>query len=149
MAGFPDTVYPNATTQTRLASDTADNICWNKFAPADSPDAEPPNRSETVTSALTRITFSTIHTHLPLHTIADKVSELSTQDGLRIMVITGRGKRLAVESHHAEMQALLGEDPNVQAEMRKTLGDVGTYLMKSGNVAPLIVMQASALSQDY
>jgi hypothetical protein len=148
MSAFPDTIYPNATTQTRLESDTADNICWNKYAPRDSPESESAPRSADILSALTRMAFVTVHSHIPLHTFAERGAAAIENGNSRVMFVVGRGKRLAAESHHAEMKALLGENPNTQAEMRKTLGDVGTYIIHWGCAAPILVMQASAVADN-
>ncbi|KAG8861709.1 K(+)/H(+) antiporter [Tulasnella sp. 330] len=145
MRGFPDTIYPNVTTQTRLASDTADNISWFKYAPADSAHTAP-EHPPIVKAALTRMEFVTTNSVTPLRHVIQTVSGMALKK--RMIVVAGRGKRLAVESHQDEMQLLLhaneAANSSVGNEMRKTLGDVSTAFLVSGVGAELLVMQASA-----
>ncbi|KAG8907858.1 K(+)/H(+) antiporter [Tulasnella sp. 403] len=150
MAKYPDTIYPNVTTQTRMASDTADNICWFKYAPQESPDAAPPQHTPEVQEALARITFTTLSSPTPLKDLIARIS--GDAIGKRQLVVVGRAKRLAVESHQDEMKSLLSEQQGfghggLGNEMRKTLGDVATAFVVSGVPAGLLVMQASASTQ--
>ncbi|KIO20684.1 hypothetical protein M407DRAFT_81305 [Tulasnella calospora MUT 4182] len=142
-----DTIYPNVTTQTRLASDTADNICWFKYAPQEDPNAIAPQHTPQVQDALTRVTFTSLSSPRPLHSLVDKANEVAAEK--RLIVVVGRGKRLAAESHHDEMKTLLDEEQGrkhggLGNEMRNTLGDVATAFMVSRVSAGLLVMQASA-----
>ncbi|KAG9046427.1 K(+)/H(+) antiporter [Tulasnella sp. UAMH 9824] len=142
-----DTIYPNVTTQTRLASDTADNICWFKYAPQEDPNAIAPQHTPQVQDALTRVTFTSLSSPRPLHSLVDKATEVAAEK--RLIMVVGRGKRLAAESHHDEMKILLNEEQGrkhggLGNEMRNTLGDVATAFMVSRVSAGLLVMQASA-----
>lgn len=146
MNRFPDTIYPNVTTHTKLESDTADNIWWFKYAPRESGDADPPSHAPIVQSALSRMEFSTVTSPTPLRTLMQTSTGL--QEGKRLIVVAGRGKRLAAESHQDEMQALLSGGQSGHSglgnEMRKTLGDVSTAFLIAGVGAELLVVQASA-----
>jgi len=153
VARYPDTIYPNITTQTRMASDTADNICWYKYAPQDSADGTPPQHSPQIQSALKRVTFESMSSPTPLKSLISQVNLDST--GKRVLVVVGRGKRLAVESHQDEMKSFLEGDHHhgsfasgLGNEMRKTLGDVATTFVVSGVSAGLLVMQASSSSSS-
>lgn len=151
MRGFPDTIYPNVTTQTRLTSDTADNICWFKFAPSNTPNAQSPAHTPIVQSALMRMEFKNLSSPVPLHILGQTVAVLA--EAKRTIVIAGRGKRLAVESHQDEMQTILGPQSGAAHaglgnEMRKTLGDVSTAFVVQGVSAGLLVMQASSEGKD-
>ncbi|KAG2002319.1 potassium:hydrogen antiporter, variant 2 [Coprinopsis cinerea AmutBmut pab1-1] len=84
---FPDTFYGEQTTQTRLQSDTADNLVWGRFVPSssvagdaiqeedkeDKEESGSDSRSSTSSSSLAlstsipRIDFKQIDTHAPLH----------------------------------------------------------------------------------
>ncbi|KAG8893490.1 K(+)/H(+) antiporter, partial [Tulasnella sp. 417] len=146
-----DTIYPNVTTQTRLASDTADNICWFKYAPQEDPNAIAPQHTPQVQDALTRVTFTSLSSPRPLHSLVDKATEVASEK--RLIVVVGRGKRLAAESHHDEMKTLLNEEQGrkhggLGNEMRNTLGDVATAFMVSRVSAGLLVMQASATTNQ-
>lgn len=147
MNRFPDTIYPHETTQTRLASDTADNICWFKYAPQVSEHAIPPSHPPIIESALTRIHFSSVTSAAPLRSLMERSTGLS--GGRRLIVVAGRGKRLAAESHQDEMQVLLSGGQSgygaLGNEMRKTLGDVATAFLISGVGAELLVMQSSGM----
>ncbi|KAG8952978.1 K(+)/H(+) antiporter [Tulasnella sp. 424] len=142
-----DTIYPNVTTQTRLASDTADSICWFKYAPQEDPNAIAPQHTPQVQDALSRITFTSQSSPRPLHSLVNKASEVAAEK--RLIVVVGRGKRLAAESHQDEMKILLDEEQGrkhggLGDELRNTLGDVATAFMVSRVSAGLLVMQASA-----
>lgn len=150
MNRFPDTIYPHETTQTRLASDTADNICWFKYAPQKPQDAIPPSHPPTIESALARIQFSTMTSATPLRSLMERSPSLS--GGRRLIVVAGRGKRLAAESHQDEMQVLLSGGQSgygaLGNEMRKTLGDVATAFLISGVGAELLVVQSSGMGDS-
>ena len=57
--------------------------------------------------------------------------------------MTGRSRRLAVESHAAELQQVLTEkNAHLGSETTKALGDVGSALVASTANASLLVVQA-------
>ncbi|OBZ70115.1 K(+)/H(+) antiporter 1 [Grifola frondosa] len=130
---FPDTVYGARDTQTRLASDTADNILWTRLA------SSPPGLSD----ALSRIAFLDQSTARPLHAMLDAASSL-TESRSRLLVVVGRSRRMAVESHHAELRELCtkhGISP--ASEMPKTLGEVAAAFIMANTSGSLLVLQAS------
>jgi hypothetical protein len=135
-----DTVYGQHNTQTRIASDTADNVLWDKYTNSDrgSQDAE-------TTAALSRITFSTRATTTPLHTLADLVpkEDSSASQSMSVIVVLGRSRRLAVESHAAELRKIMTETGSTfSSSVSKTLGDVGAALVAKSTPASLLIMQA-------
>ena len=150
MTGFPDTVYGNFTTQTRLQSETADNLLWARYA-TPSPDNPLPS---TVNSALTRITFREHSSPSPLHYVLDEVRTLQSScsraggRGKRLVTLVGRSRRLAVEDHTLELRKLAeervasGEGWRVGGEVRKTVGDVATAMVGAGLDVGIVVMQA-------
>ncbi|KAJ7628091.1 potassium:hydrogen antiporter [Mycena rosella] len=135
-----DTVYGQQTTETRLVSNTADSLLWDRFArPSSSPHA----------TALSRITFRTQESAQPLHTIVELVelesAKLSASKNL--MVLVGRSRRMAVESHAVELQTLVGSKGTpIGSAVPKTVGDVGAALVASGTTASLLVLQAAVSS---
>lgn len=138
--GFPDTVYGYATTQTRLQSETADNLAWSRYA---SPPSEqhPPHLAE----ALSRIEFMELQTPVPLHAIVSRASlqfEALVEKRSRLLVVAGRSRRLAVENHREELKELIEEHGSVGNEVKKTIGDVATAFVVSGCKAGLVVIQA-------
>jgi len=135
--GFPDTMYGNATTQTRLQSQTADGITWARYASTST--APSPEDGE----ALSRVTFEELASPDPLHAALRRVRMLPPRP---VVVVVGRSRRLAVEDYHAELRALEAEHgaAPVHLDVRKTIGDVGTAFMMTGIDANLLVMQASS-----
>jgi hypothetical protein len=112
-------MYGNATTQTRLQSQTADSITWARYASASTTPS--PEDGE----ALSRVTFEELASPDPLHTALHRGRMLP-----RPVVVVGRSRRLAVEDCHAELRALEAEHgaAPVHSDVRKTIGDVGTAL---------------------
>ena len=135
--GFTDTMHGNATTQTRLQSQTADGITWARYA---APSAAPAHEDG---EALSRVTFEELASPNPLHAALHRVRELS-----RPVVVVGRSRWLAVEEYHAELRALEAEHgvAPVHSDVRKTIGDVGTTFVMAGIDANLLVMQASSVT---
>ncbi|KDQ15147.1 hypothetical protein BOTBODRAFT_65764 [Botryobasidium botryosum FD-172 SS1] len=141
--GFPDTLYPHATTQTRLESETADNLAWARHT-------SPPSPESSQTTG--RVAFEELTSSRPLHDIVERVAAAASDPATKLprslIVATGRARRLAVESHHQELRELLSENSYVGSEIRKTVGDVATALITSRCPAALIVLQAAKTSDD-
>lgn len=140
--GFPDTVYGQATIQTRLQSDTADNLSWSRYA---SPPSE--QHPAHLAEPLSRIDFVELQTPIPLHAIVNRAAaqfDLLVEQRSRLLVVVGRSRRLAVESHRAELKELMEEHSSVGNEVKKTIGDVATSFVVSGCKAGLVVIQAAA-----
>ncbi|RPD80802.1 hypothetical protein L226DRAFT_453651 [Lentinus tigrinus ALCF2SS1-7] len=131
---FPDTVYGAQTTQTRLASDTADNILWTKLMTSAVPE---------FASALSRVTFLEETSNKPLHTLVDLTSRTAPAHARQVVVV-GRSRRMAVESHHTELVELCVErNASLGSELPKTLGDVACAFVATGTNFSLLVLQAA------
>jgi len=140
-------MYGNATTQTRLQSETADGISWARYA---APSAEQrSHHTQPLRDALLRATFEELASPTPLHATLQRVRLMQQEQHHPSVIVTavvvGRSRRMAVEDHHAELRALEKEygAPAVRADVRKTVGDVGTAFVMAGINANLLVMQAS------
>ena len=141
-------MYGNATTQTRLHSETADAISWARYA---APPSAEQSQSHTrpLRDALLRATFEELASPTPLHATLQRVRVMQQQQQQHssiVVVVVGRSRRLAVEDHHAELRALETESggaASVRSDVRKTVGDVGTAFVMAGVDTNLIVMQAS------
>ncbi|KAG6856215.1 hypothetical protein H0H87_006551 [Tephrocybe sp. NHM501043] len=131
-----DTVYAHGDTQTRLISETADNVAWDRYASTSvSHDAE-------TTAALTRISFTVLSTSTPLHAVAEFATKLSQANN--VIVVAGRSRRMAVEAHKTELQKVITEaGVSLASSVSKTLGDVGAALVASNTRASLLVLQAT------
>ncbi|KAG1720942.1 Sodium/hydrogen exchanger family-domain-containing protein [Suillus lakei] len=123
--GFPDTVYGQPNTQTRMQSETADSMIWSRYASRNLSDLDTP---APLRAALSRIAFSNFVSPVPLHAAIQRASICQ-----RVLVVTGRSKRLAVEDHHAELKDLVEEHRVAGHEvMSKTIGDVATAFVGVG-----------------
>ncbi|KAJ3544910.1 hypothetical protein NMY22_g2626 [Coprinellus aureogranulatus] len=151
----PDTVYGPQSTQTWLASDTADNIIWEKYTNPD-----PANLPDRVVGALSRITFITRTSTKPLHTVTKLVEAQATKldeaGGRTMIVIAGRSRRMAVEDLGKELREMAivghgatsptsgsGPQSRVGSSVAKTLGDVGAALVAKNVNASLLIVQAA------
>lgn len=135
-----DTVYGPQNTEARLASDTADNLIWDKYTH--------PSRSHSprIKAALDRITFSVQQSSQPLHTLIELTNQeiLELNSPKNMIVMAGRSRRMAVESHHAELQQLILErGSSIGSAVPKTLGDVGAALVAAETKANLLILQAA------
>lgn len=63
----------------------------------------------------------------------------------RLLIVAGRSRRLAPESHEIELKQIFDEKSNsIGTDVRSTLGDVATAFVAGGVNASLLVMQASS-----
>ena len=141
MIGFQGTIHSRQITPTRLHSATADNIAWSKYAtPTSDTHIDPALRD-----ALSRIHFSDTYTPEPLHT-AIRHARTLRETSPRLLILTGRSKRLAKESHDAEMKRVMETyRSGVGVEViRRTIGDVGAAMLVGvGSPSGVVVAQAA------
>ncbi|KZV72127.1 cation/H+ exchanger [Peniophora sp. CONT] len=135
---FPDTVYGSHNTQTRLQSDTADNIAWSKYTTAGP-------RTHQLASAVNRISFLEESSAAPLHRLLELTAQQSSTKPP--VVIVGRSRRMATETHKQELLKLAQEhNAQVSSELPKTIGEVGAALVATGANVSLMVVQAVSTS---
>ncbi|KAG6336877.1 hypothetical protein ID866_2203 [Astraeus odoratus] len=149
--GFPDTVYGQHNTASRLQSDTADNILWAQYTQYG---LEKDTAHHQLRAALSRISFQNSKSPIPLHTLIQHVQQLRASHR-RVLVVTGRSRRLAVEDHSAEVKAIASEHGCAQGGssgefelVRKTVGDVACALLVSGAPNAVVVVQAGEVAVD-
>ncbi|KAF8511629.1 Sodium/hydrogen exchanger family-domain-containing protein [Hysterangium stoloniferum] len=143
-AAFADTIYAPQNTQTRIASDTADNIVWLRYAKhATAPHSQ---LSPQARSAMRRITFSETSSPLPLRStleLAAKEASGVANASKSLLLVSGRGRRFTPESHRAELDSILAEQSSVNADVAKTVGEVGAGFMAAGTKSNgILVLQA-------
>jgi len=141
-----DTIYGQHSTQTRLASDTADNLLWSKYTYTSPPHYH--HHHPNITSALSRISFRTENASKPLqHVVQLAKVEASTaiaRSGKTLVVLVGRSRRLAVEELGGELRGVTSEAASaIGSSVPKTLGDVGAALVATNVDASLLVLQAA------
>jgi hypothetical protein len=138
-----DTVYGNQTTQVRLASSTADDLLWQKYTGSTREKRDP-----VLEHALSRINFNVQATTKPLHSVTGLVqAAVECNPGKTCIVLLGRSRRMAVDSHQAELRQIMVEaGGQFSSSVSKTLGDVGAALVAKGIQTSLLVMQAAVTS---
>lgn len=145
-----DTVYANATTQTRLQSETADNIAWQTYATPQNDSS--PNQSPEVRNALTRVHFTELESHTPLHDLLrlseNEISNAAEASNARSFIIVGRGRKLVAGLHSKELNKILEGKGVLGNEVKKTMGDVATAVIVSGIPAGLLVVQSATGNGD-
>ncbi|RSH86649.1 K(+)/H(+) antiporter [Apiotrichum porosum] len=125
---------PKLEEQSRVVSETADNIAWTYYTSTGGASSD---------TALRRIVFTSEDTATPLQFAAQKAEAiLQASRGGRmwrpLLVVAGRGRRRAAYNHENELSTILanrGQNPIVGAELRKTVGDPATALILAGGQA--------------
>ncbi|KAF7791476.1 hypothetical protein EIP86_002492 [Pleurotus ostreatoroseus] len=141
---FPDTIYGQYTTQTRLQSETADSFLWTQYAAPSS--TQLADFDATTKAALSRIEWDEMSTAVPLRAVIEhtKTLEAATSERRsRLMAVVGRSRRLAVENHTMELKELMDMHGSVALEVRKTVGDVAAAFIATGGKASIVVLQAA------
>ena len=121
-----------------MQSDTADNLLWDRVTSTNS------SFSAEVRVAMSRISFRTESAARPLHRMLELTSSEASQTSKPLLVVAGRSRRMAVESHKRELQQLVTErGASLASEVSNTLGDVASvFVVVEGN-ASLVVVQAT------
>lgn len=112
---------------------------WDRYMTSSS------SHSPAIAAALSRIQFSHKSSSKPLQTILDMAaSEVQQASGRMLVVVVGRSRRLAAESHQVELRQIVGERGSAGGSdsVSRTLGDVGAALVAAGTNASLLVLQA-------
>ncbi len=154
-------------------SATADDIAWTRYATPPSTSLGSGSSSLNVASSPTvpRVAFKEITADKPLHAALDEAYALQQRSNgsklqrrhmqntsassiaeIGVVIVTGRSRRLAVESHHAELKELMQEDAGggreatesgIVRDIRKTVGDVGSVFVGRGVGVGVWILQAS------
>lgn len=134
-------MYSQQGTQIRVDSDTADNVLWDRVTSPNS------TFSAEVHSALRRISFRRETAVRRLHRVLEIAgNEASQTPNKPLLVVTGRSRRMVVESHKRELDQLVKErNSSLPAEVSKTFGDVASAFVVAGGGVSLVVMQATLL----
>lgn len=161
--GGQDTVYGGAAqgTQHRLASDTADNLALARYFPsAMIEESEESTTAPVLAAAVSRIRFETISTSTPLKTTMLKLGSLASSSRESVLVVAGRSRHSA-PTHRAELEQYLKDKVvngnngihtlgiAASSEVRKTLGDVGSAVVVSGEAGSILIIQSVIKGQAY
>jgi len=136
VSAFPDTIYAPHSTATRLQSRTADEMSWEKYTSESSPYVVSPN-----------VEMTSLRSPAPLEAFNNVARTVYSQTvenvSGRMLIVVGRSRRLAVESHHAELTAMVkGGGHHLSGEFRKTIGDVASAIVIGGLRADMFILQA-------
>ena len=113
-------------------------MTWSKYA-LPSPGADIPNP---LRAALSRIDFSDFSTPSPLHVAIQRASAIRAVHK-RLLIVTGRSRHLATESHHRERKEIFEEYRMMGPELvTGTIGDVASSMVISSSASALVVLQA-------
>ncbi|KAI0825487.1 hypothetical protein BC629DRAFT_1586398 [Irpex lacteus] len=96
---FPDTQYGHQTTQTRLQSETADQIICQRCS---APTSDTESFDSTTNDALSCIEWQDVRSANPLRSaveIAKGLEPSTVERRSRLLIIAGRSRRLAAENH--------------------------------------------------
>jgi len=140
---MPGGVNGQLVTHTRMQSETADNLTWARHATsiaASNLGGRP--QSTASSSSPQNMEFKSISTLRPLHAAIQAATDcIYPKTTMRLTVVTGRSRRLAVENHRWELKELMNEHASVGPEVRKTIGDVGTAFVVAGVGSGVVVLQ--------
>jgi len=129
-----DTHYGSSNTQTRLQSDTADNLIWSQLT--------------STSSMADRISFSTVSSATPLKetlNLLDNAIHSPRHASKTILAVLGRGKRMPAMTHATEVKELLAtQQSSLDNEVKKTLGDVAAAVILTNTLTNnIMVLQAA------
>lgn len=133
-----------------MASETADNILWSRFANPSAASTIPlPPQAQ---AALWRVTFSEMSSSTPLRAVIQRAAteaKTASESWKSLLLVVGRGRRLAVESHHKELQKIISEQTKsfISGDVTKTIGEVAAgFVATATNASGILVMQSAHTS---
>ncbi|MBW0472398.1 hypothetical protein O181_012113 [Austropuccinia psidii MF-1] len=145
--GKLDTIYPSRSSQTKLVSETNDNLLWAK--------------AEEMAKINKRLIVDTLNTLTPLQAILHEVGKLKLCR--EFMIITGRSRQ-GGETHTLELSQLLKQQVGgevsqstdlvsrlgivASSDVRKSLGDVTSALVASQIKCKFLVIQAGRQDKE-
>jgi|SRR6266850_7475379 len=123
-----------------MQSDTADNILWDRITSRSS------SISAEVRAAVSRISFRNESVVRPLHRMLELASSEASRTSNPLLVVAGRSRRMAVDSHKRELDQLFTDrGASLPSEVSNTFGDVASAFVVAGGNASLVVTQATLL----
>ena len=94
--------------------------------------------------------FKEVASTTPLNSVlnlAAAESRHTANNWKSLIVVVGRSRRMASETHHAELKRVMSEHTHIPTEVRGTFGDVAAALVSAGTSTGLLIMQASMKSE--
>ncbi|GJJ07145.1 hypothetical protein Clacol_001345 [Clathrus columnatus] len=150
---FPDTIYASQNTQTRIASDIADDLLWFQYTRSDSSAGS--SLSPDIKLALSRVTFTENSSSTPLRSVIHHARNLipgSAAANRSLILVSGRGRRLGLDNHQVELETLLSESSrstSMPPDVTKTVGEVAAgFMVALPTVSGIMVLQAAGSSNS-
>ena len=82
----------------------------------------------------------------PLHRMLELAADEASRTSRSLLVVVGRSRRMALESHKRELNQLVSEhNASLRSNIAKTFGDIASAFVVAGGNVNLIVMQATLL----
>jgi hypothetical protein len=121
-----------------MQSNTADSLLWDRITSPNS------SISAEARAAVSRISFRSESANRPLHRMLELANSEASRSFKPLLVVAGRSRRMAVESHKVELQRLVADRAtSLPSEVSDTFGDVASAFVVAGGNASLIVTQAT------
>ena len=153
--GMQDTIYQGASnTQHRIASDTADNLALARYFPSAMLENSETTSSNTplLAHVMSRVKFTRVETPSPLQATLSTLRELASQHQA-VLVIVGRS-RYSAPTHRIELEKYLKDRASAgnglsslgiaaSSDVRKTLGDLGSAVLVSGEADSVLILQSA------
>jgi hypothetical protein len=93
---------------------------------------------------MSRISFQSESAVRPLHKMLELAGNEASRTSKPLLVVVGRSRRMAVESHKQEIQRLVTErGASLASEVSNTFGDVASAFVVAGGNTSLVVTQAT------
>lgn len=108
-----DTIYAPNSTHAQLASDTADNLLWSRYAQTSSSTILPVH----VTAALSRIAFREVSSGISTGSgaLQTALGALPTEKDANVIVVAGRARDVSRKTHAAELKTLLSSSSSTSS----------------------------------
>src|SRR5258708_25268908 len=121
-----------------MISRTADEVAWSKVV------------TEQRDSPSSNVTLTELQSPRPLHGTIEKISE-SSGTSRNLLVVVGRSRQMAVESHRVELSQLAAGLPGHPLSdaglLRKTVGDVGAAVVATTGHQVLVLQAKRTVSE--
>lgn len=123
-------MYAADSTQTRLESDTADDLLWGQYV-----------SSTEEAGAAARMSLKELYAERPLHEVLQAAREVAQAD-VQLLVVAGRSRRTSQGLQNAEVRELCTErGVSFNIELSKTMGDAAAAFVVDNVRGNLLVMQ--------
>ncbi|KAG6888533.1 hypothetical protein C0995_007645 [Termitomyces sp. Mi166 len=130
---------PTTENQNLRNPDAADDMAW-KYHASVSP-------SMSLDTSPSRIVFKEYVTTHPLH-VAVREAHAIERPGVRLLIVAGRRRHLQADVYPKELSNLIAEYGDLDAEVKKTIGDIATAFLAANNGDGVVIFQKVGCHPD-